>query len=296
MRFASWLLGIAIAIAALAAVAFFWMTRPGAFMLSELPAHEADVANGEYMFWAGGCASCHATPEQEDKTLLGGGLALETPYGVFRVPNITPDAEHGIGGWSALEFVNAMKNGVSPEGQHLYPAFPYGSYHKLQTGDVIDMKAYLDTLQPSDNAVAGHSLSFPYNFRRGLGLWKWRYLSDEPIEADLPDDPAVRRGQYLVEAAGLMPTLWLAGAPNPSGRSRIPNITPHEDGISDWSREDIAYALKSGLTPEFDSFGGSMAEVVETLSHLTDEDADAIAAYLKAIPARTPSPCGRRTA
>lgn len=288
----------AVAIAAVAAVAFVWMTRTTALSASGLPQHTPDPANGEYVFWASGCASCHAARKSEDLTLLTGGLELETPYGVFRVPNISPDPEHGIGGWSEAEFVNAVMNGASPDGRHYYPSFPYGSYHNMRVEDVVDLKAFLDTLPPSSNEVAGHDLRFPYNFRRGIGLWKLRYLGRAPMVEGLPDNPAVRRGRYLVEATGhcgechtprdgaggLRRSQWLAGAPNPDGEGRVPNITPHPDGIAAWSETDIAYALETGFTPDFDSLGGSMAAVVRNLSQLTDEDRRAIAAYLKAVP------------
>ena len=80
-----------------------------------LPAYEPDLANGERMFHAGGCVSCHASSDNESGLpLLGGGLAMETAFGVFHVPNISPDALHGIGQWAVLDFVNAMKKGVSP--------------------------------------------------------------------------------------------------------------------------------------------------------------------------------------
>lgn len=293
-------LGAVIATVALAAVAFFWATGTSELAASDLPDHEPDAEHGEYVFWAAGCASCHSEPEDDDKTLLTGGLELETPYGVFRVPNISPDPDHGIGDWSQAQFVNAVMNGVSPGGRHYYPSFPYGTYHRMRVEDVIDLKAFLDTLQPSANEVAGHNLGFPYNFRRGIGLWKWRYLDDSWMTDELPADPAVERGRYLVEAmghcgechtprdgaGGLIRSLWLAGAPNPEGDGRVPNITPHPDGIESWSAGDIAYALETGLTPEFDSLGGSMAAVVRNTSHLTSEDRDAIAAYLKAIPPR----------
>ncbi|ESR24845.1 c-type cytochrome [Lutibaculum baratangense] len=302
MRIARALLALAAVAVVIAAAALFWLSRPVSVAAEDLPGHQPDPANGEFVFWASGCASCHIAPGSDQRTLLAGGVELETPYGVFRAPNISPDPEHGIGGWSMAQFVSAVKYGTAPDGHHYYPAFPYASYHKMRVEDVMDLKAFLDTLEPSDNDVAGNVLSFPYNIRRGLGLWKLRYLSEDPVVEDLPDDPAVRHGQYLVEAmghcgechtardgaGGMLPSIWLAGAPNPEGEGMVPNITPHPQGLADWSEGDIAYALETGLTPEFDSLGGSMAEVVRNQSRLADDDRRAIAAYLKAIPARTP--------
>jgi mono/diheme cytochrome c family protein len=252
------------------------------------------------MFYAAGCASCHAAPEArgEDKLRLGGGLELATDFGIFRVPNISPDPATGIGGWSTLDFVNAVTRGVSPGGAHYYPSFPYTSYSRMRIEDVIDLKAFINTVPPISNQVADHELGFPFSVRRGVGLWKRVYLSPEPIVGVSEGDDLLARGRYLVEGpghcgechtprnrfGGLRTNQWLAGAANPEGRGTIPNITPHEEGLS-WSQAEIADTLKSGFTPDFDTLGGRMAAVQEELSHLPDEDLQAIGAYLKAVPA-----------
>ena len=140
------------ALAATLVVAAWSLTSPQALSASDLPDYEPDPARGEIVFWAGGCASCHATPVDGErargdaKLLLGGGTELDTPYGIFRVPNISPHETDGVGGWSMLDFVNAMQKGVSPAGRHYYPSFPYTSYAKMRTVDVMDLKAYIDTL------------------------------------------------------------------------------------------------------------------------------------------------------
>jgi hypothetical protein len=168
---------IVVALLLLALMAAWWLTAPSRFAPSKLPGHAPDAVAGERVFWAGGCASCHATPvdgkraKGAAKLLLGGGMELESPYGVFRVPNISPHAD-GIGGWSMLEFVNAMQHGVSPAGKHYYPSFPYTSYAKAATRDVMDLKAYLDTLPEIAGRSEDHSLSFPWSIRRGIGAWK----------------------------------------------------------------------------------------------------------------------------
>ena len=119
------------ALAAVVAVAFYVLTMPRAIEVSALPTHSPDLANGKYMFTAGGCAECHAAPlkacddrKTKNKELLAGGRCLKTPFGTFNVPNISPDKETGIGGWSTLDFINAMKLGMAPEGEYLYPALP----------------------------------------------------------------------------------------------------------------------------------------------------------------------------
>jgi mono/diheme cytochrome c family protein len=298
------LIRIVIGLLVVAALAGWWLSAPDTLTAADLPEHVPDAAAGERIFWAGGCASCHATPvdgkraKGEDKLLLGGGLALETEFGTFHVPNISPDAEHGIGSWSMLEFVNAMQRGVSPDGRHYYPAFPYTSYARMRTEDVMDLKAYLDSLPPVENASAEPELGFPWSVRRGVGLWKRRYLDAGPVVAIDPQDALAERGRQLVEGAGhcgechtprdgfggLRSAAWLAGAPSLEGRGSVPNITPAGENIAGWSAKDIAYYLESGFTPEFDTVGGSMVAVQEAMAELPAEDRAAIAAYLKAIP------------
>lgn len=293
---------VVVTVAALAAA--WWLTTPQTVSSSELPPHEADPVAGERMFWAGGCASCHASPVDgkrargDDKLLLGGGLELDTPYGVFRVPNISSHAQDGIGAWTAADFVNAMQRGVSPDGRHYYPSFPYTSYARMPVEDVMDLKAFIDTLPAVEGRVAPHSLGFPWSIRRGIGAWKRRYLDTDPIA--MRESPTlIERGRLLVEGAGhcgechtprdrfggLLRDRWLAGAPNPEGKGRIPNITPGGANISGWSAADIAYYLETGFTPEFDTAGGSMVAVQENMSMLRDEDRAAIAAYLRSLPA-----------
>jgi len=292
-----------IIVAALAALLLLlvWLTRANSLGPDDLPDHQPDAIAGERIFWAGGCASCHAIPvdgkraQGDAKLVLGGGEELDTPFGLFRVPNISPHAD-GIGDWSMLDFVNAMQRGVSPDGKHYYPSFPYASYARMPTADVMDLKAYLDTLSPVAGVQDDHELAFPYSVRRGLGLWKRRYLSAAPI-IDTEDD-VVLAGRELVEGAGhcgechtprdgfggLDPSRWLAGAPNMDGAGKIPDITPAGKTISSWSASDIEYYLESGFTPDFDTAGGTMVAVQENMAMLTADDRAAIAAYLKALP------------
>jgi mono/diheme cytochrome c family protein len=298
-----------LALAVVCACVFFVLSMPQPLEADQVPAHSADLQNGELIFWVGGCASCHAAPgaEENARLRLSGGVELATPFGVFRSPNISPDPESGIGNWSTLDFINAMVKGLSPELEHYYPAFPYPHYQNITYEDLIDLKAYLDTLPRSSNHVADHDLSFPYSFRRGVGLWKWRYLERNKSLQTSNSTMPVERGRYLVTGpghcgachtprdafGGEMTDRFLAGAESlevaegSEGESagRIPNISPHSDGIGNWSETDIAYSLESGFDPDFDSFGGSMVEVQENMAKLPAEDRAAIAAYLKSIPA-----------
>jgi mono/diheme cytochrome c family protein len=292
-------IALTLLVLALAGAGAFWLlTMPRGLEAADLPDHSPDVENGRYMFFAAGCASCHAAPGQDDPFRLAGGLALKSPFGTFHAPNISPDPVHGIGGWTDLDFANAMMRGIGPGGEHLYPAFPYTSYQRMRLEDVLDLKAFIDTLDPVAGEAPRHDLPFPFTIRRGLGLWKLLYLDGEPFVPDPAASEEINRGAYLVRGpghcgechtprdmlGGMQPAHYLAGGPSPEGEGRIPNITPSAEGIGAWSAGDIAYALETGFTPEFDSLGGSMARVVRNTARLAPADRDAIAAYLKSVP------------
>ena len=280
--------------------AFYFLTKPRGLSAAERAAlPEGVAARGERIFWAGGCASCHAAEgaKGDERLRLGGGRVLRTDFGDFIVPNISNDAVDGIGGWSTADLADAMLRGVSPEGRPFYPAFPYTSYARMAPGDIADLRAYLATLPAVAGRQPDHALRFPFNIRRGLGLWQRAFLSPAPVLDLSGSEDAVRRGQYLVEGPGhcgechtprglagnLDYSRWLGGAPAAEGDGKVPNITPGGD-LGDWSASDIAYYLESGFTPDYDSVGGSMVEVQENMAMLPAEDRDAIAAYLGAVP------------
>lgn len=291
---------IALGVSVVMGVAILLASRPSVLPENALPVHTTDAANGERLLHAGGCVSCHASPGGASETpVLGGGLALETPFGVFRAPNISTDAVHGIGAWTMLDFVNAMHFGVSPGGQHYYPAFPYASYTRMSFEDLMDLKFYLDTLPSAPHPNLPHDLKFPWSIRAGIGLWKLLNLDSAAVVSVPPDNTLLLRGRYLVEGpghcgechtprdwtGGLEKNRWLAGAPSPEGEGKVPNITPDKNGLAGWSQADIEYYLESGFTPDFDTVGGSMAEVQANMARLPAEDRAAIAAYLKTVPA-----------
>lgn len=288
---------ILIACAVVGAAGAWVITRPAPLDPDFAKGHQPDAKAGALVFAAAGCASCHAAPgaEGDDKLVLAGGYSFASDFGTFYAPNISPSDGAGIGGWTLPQFARAVTQGVSPEGQHYYPAFPYGTYVRMTVGDVSDLFAYMKGLPASEMASKSHDLGFPFNIRRTLGFWKLLFFNDDfRLKGNLT--ATLERGRYLVEAqghcgechtarnalGGLDRDRWLAGAPNPSGKGKIPNITPA--GL-DWPEGDIAYYLSTGFTPDFDSVGGSMAAVVANMAKLPDSDRAAIAAYLKAVPA-----------
>ncbi|MGB3271439.1 MAG: cytochrome c [Xanthobacteraceae bacterium] len=287
-----------VVLAGLGAGGIYWLlTVPRVVAASTLPPHTPDLGNGETAFNAGGCASCHATPGQKDRLTLGGGLALASPFGTFHVPNISPDPNDGIGRWSEAEFVTAMVEGTAPDGSHYYPAFPYPSYRNASVGDLRDLFAYLKTLPPVAGRVRDHELAFPFNIRRNVGIWKALFLNGEPFKPDAAQSAEWKRGAYLVNSlghcaechsprnvlGGIVAAQRFAGGPDPEGKGFVPNITAK--GIGDWSADDLAYFLKTGETPDGDTTGGSMVQVVRNLSHLSEDDRAAMATYLKSLPA-----------
>lgn len=282
-------------------LAFWWLTAPERLNSEQLAAvQEGNADAGRRIFFAGGCSACHAAPraEGDDRFRLGGGVKLVTAFGTFVAPNISQHPADGIGAWSAEDLANAMLKGVSPQGAHYYPAFPYASYARMDPADIGDLHAFLKTLPDVEGRAPESEISFPFSIRRGIGLWKWLHLDDSPVaRLDSDVSEAVRLGAYLVEgpghcgechtprdlSGGLDTAQWLAGAAAAEGEGTIPNITAGEGGIGDWSERDIAYFLETGFTPEFDSVGGSMVAVQRNLAELAPEDRNAIAAYLKAI-------------
>jgi mono/diheme cytochrome c family protein len=290
-------MAIGAVIAGLIAVGFFWfITVPTSIPAKALGEYIPNPSNGRTIFYAGGCASCHAVPGQPDRTRLGGGLALKSPFGTFYVPNISSDPTNGIGAWTEAQFTTALVKGTSPIGQHYYPALPYTSYEHIRIEDIRDLLAYLKTLSPVRGKVRDHDLPFPFNVRRTLGIWKLLFLDGEPFRPDLTRSGAWNRGAYLVNGpghcaechsprnplGGIIPNQRFAGGPHPEGKGWIPNITQY--GLGKWSEQDIAYLLETGATPEGDFVGSSMKEVVDNISQLSPEDRAAIAVYIKSLP------------
>jgi len=284
-------------LAVLVAAGAWLLSRPAGLAEGRFDNLTGDAVAGEQVFIASGCASCHMSPgadeaEADGKLVLAGGMRFPSPYGTFLAPNISMSSA-GIGDWTVQDLGNALLRGVSPEGQHYYPAFPYTSYARMTDRQVADLWAYMTTLPVDDTASLPHDIGFPFNIRRSLGLWKPLYLRPQWVLANAPD-AQVDRGRMLVEAlghcaechtprdqlGGLQRDAWMTGAPNPAGRGRIPGIDPATLG---WSVAEIAYYLETGFTPEFDTAGGHMVSVIENTAQLPESDRQAIAAYLVAL-------------
>ena len=254
------------------------------------------ATRGEYIYIMGGCESCHSDSADKQPGPAG-GVALKTPFGTFITPNITPDKVTGIGNWSGQQFVDAMRKGVSPEGKHYYPSFPYTSYTKMNDRDLLDLWAYLGSLTPVNRVTERHDLSFPYNQRWLLGIWKFLFFEQVQFQPISSNTESWNRGAYIVNGPGhcaechtprnlfgaFKQDEYLAGTPEgPDGES-VPSINPYKGGsFKKWTEDEIVFALQTGMLPDGDFMGGSMSQVVENCtSKLSDKDLLSISEYLQ---------------
>jgi mono/diheme cytochrome c family protein len=257
------------------------------------------IERGAYVFAAANCGSCHTNVKGKGP-LLAGGRPLPTPFGTFYSPNITPDPETGIGRWTDEDFIRSLREGVSPDGAHYFPAFPYPSFTRMTDRDMRDLKTYIFSLPPVVQHNRDHEIDFPYGWRFSVWFWKQLYFSEGPFVPDPEQSAEWNRGAYLVEGLGHCgechtPRDWLGGLDSsralsgttdgPEGE-KVPNITPDSDtGIGTWSQRDVVRVLRTGQLPDGDFVGSVMGEVVEHgTSKLTDDDRAAIAAYLASLP------------
>jgi mono/diheme cytochrome c family protein len=299
------ILVIVMSVCAVVAAAVWAVTEPlAAFSKTDLILEQkGDAAKGHLVFTAGDCSSCHASPGQNDRLRLGGGMALASPYGTFRPPNISSHTVDGIGSWQTLDLANALLSGVSPNGAHYYPAFPYPSYAKMTVADIRDLMAFLRTLPAVAGKAPPHTPNLLFRIRRFIGLWKVLYFDRASFKEDSGRSESWNRGRYLVEAlahcaechssrdvfGGIKPETRFAGGKDPEGVGYFPNITPAR--IGDWTEADIAELLKTGNTPNHGRVGSSMTDVVTNTAMLPESDRDAMAAYIKSLPPRpTPQP------
>lgn len=296
-RLAKWLVGLA-AVGVVALAAAFgvarWLTRDSVVVPADF---QASAERGEAIFLAAGCTGCH-TAEGDDSVALAGGRALETPFGTFYGPNITPDPEHGIGAWTDEDFLRALGQGVAPDGGDLYPVFPYTSFTRMTPEDMLDLKAYLFAQAPVATPNRAHEVAFPFSIRQSLTFWKLLNFDSGPEPAVDGRDEAWHRGRYLVRAlahcgechtprdatGAADEAMMLAGTEDGPGGDAVPNITPDPaTGIGGWSEGDLTYFLLTGMTPSGDFVGGEMGEVIAGTSKLGEADRAAIAAYLMSL-------------
>jgi mono/diheme cytochrome c family protein len=281
--------------------AFLALSRPRPLAPRPLAAHRADLANGVAMYRIGGCFACHQPPSGTtgaSALLPVGGNPFPTPVGTFFPGNLTPDAETGLGSWSELEFLTAMTRGVSPDGRHYFPAFPYEAYARMRIDDLRDLWAYLRQLPAVRAPGREPDLPLLPLARRSVGIWK-RLAGEPPLFSPDPARSASwNRGAYLVAAPGhcgechtprnlLMirdESRALAGGPHPAGDGRVPNLRRLvlRDRYQDAA--DLALALQFGETLGYDKLAsGGMGKIQTELAQLPESDLAAIAEYLVSL-------------
>ena len=259
------------------------------------------AARGEYLVTAANCAGCH-TDSDHNGARFGGGTAIKSPFGTYYSRNITPDPVHGIGAWSDVDFLTALRAGVSPLGGHYFAAFPFTAFTLMTDRDILDIKAYLATVPPSATADRAPDASFPFNLRAAMVPWRALFFREGPFVPVEGQSTVWNRGAYLASAVvhcaechtprnllgGLKRDRGFSGATlYGPGNVHAPNITsdPH-DGIGTWSIADVEALLDTGFTPTGDLVSGPMAEVVEGTAKLTATDRHAIAVFVKSLPPR----------
>ncbi|HEX4150630.1 MAG TPA: c-type cytochrome [Steroidobacteraceae bacterium] len=252
----------------------------------------ARIQRGRYLAVAADCNACHEDPY--DGKPFAGGMAIETPFGSVLAPNITPDRDTGIGGWSEAQFEAAVRRGRRPDGKRLYPAMPFPYFVKMSPDDVAAIRAYLATIEPVRHAVKADQLPFPFSVRASMLLWDALYFADAPFAPDPTKSAPWNRGAYLVQGpahcgACHTPKTALGGDKTASALQgyRIqgwfaPNLTnDRHNGLGDWSEADIVKYLETGHN-RFDAASGPMADEVKNSSSLmSPSDLSAMALYLK---------------
>lgn len=265
------------------------------------------IGRGAYLATAGNCIGCH-TDREHHGAVLAGGRAIKTEFGTYYSSNITPDVASGIGSWSDADFVRALRYGIARDGTSLFPAFPFPSFTQMSDRDLVDLKAYLDAQPP----IAGvrnkpPDARFPFATRAAMTMWRLLYLRPGPLAPDPHRSAEWNRGAYLANAVAHCgechtPRTELGALDNDrrftGARSEVDNLAAPDitadraHGIGAWSTDDIAEVLKSGMTPQGDFVGGTMAEVVEGTAKLSDADRRAIAVYLKTVSRPGPTVSG----
>ncbi len=260
------------------------------------------VTRGEYLARVGDCIACHTAPEGH---IFAGGRAMPTPFGTLYSSNITPDPETGIGKWTADDFYKTMHTGRFPDGGLIYPAMPFASYTKVTRSDSDAIFAFLKTIPPVRQPNRPHDLRFPYDNRQLILGWRTLFFSEGEFQPNPTKSAEWNRGAYLVEGlghcgmchspinalGGTSPSQAFKGGLIPMQDWYAPSLTSNrEAGLGEWSIKDITDLLQTGVSARGVVYG-PMAEVVHnSLQYLSDEDAHAMAVYLKSIAEPSPSP------
>ncbi len=259
------------------------------------------IAHGEYLARAGDCAACHTAP---GGAAFAGGLKMTTPVGAIYSTNITPDKQTGIGAYSQQEFADALRKGIARDGTRLYPAMPYPSFAKVSDEDIRDLYLYFTRrVTPVAHQNQASDIPWPLNMRWPLAMWDGLFREDGVYQSDSRQSAQWNRGAYLVQGLGHCGTChtprgigfqekalsqsdsaYLSGG-TLEGWHAASLLADNASGLGEWSAEDLTRFLKTGHSDKFAAFGSMVDVVQDSTQHLNDEDIQAIAAYLKSLPA-----------
>lgn len=292
MRRKAWLLACA-AVAAGGGALAVWTIQGPSTPPRDVAGLEGNVERGAYVARLSGCIACH-TDAKAGGAVLAGGVRLGTPFGTFVTPNITPHERDGIGDWTLEDFAVAMTAGRSPDGSHYFPSFPYPFYTRLSDQDIVDLWAAVRSVPSVEGRAPDHELPFPFHLRIGAALWQRLYLDGATLEPVADRSDAWARGRYLAlgpahcgachtprDAFGGRATDRRFEGGMATDGEKVPAITRDALIGDGWTRDDLVYALQSGLMPDGDTFGGSMAEVVrDGTRYWSRADREALADYL----------------
>ena len=258
----------------------------------------AAIERGRYLATAGDCIACHSVPGGKP---MAGGLALATPLGAIVATNITPSTTHGIGKYTLKQFSDAVRHGVRADGANLYPAMPYTAYAKVTDEDTAALYDYfMHGVAAVDAAPAqATDLPFPFNIRLSMAGWNLLFLDKKPFVVDTAKSMEWNRGAYLAQGLAHCTTCHtprnalmaeqlskeLGGAD--LGTWYAPNITSDiHSGVGGWSQQELVDYLRTGRAANKAQAAGPMAEAIDhSLKHLSDADLNAIAHYVKGVPA-----------
>lgn len=256
------------------------------------------IKSGASLAAIGNCITCHS---KDGGASYAGGRAIDTPFGRIHATNITPDPDTGIGRWPEAAFARAMREGVSRDGRHLYPAFPYDHMAKTTDADIKNVYAFMMTRTAVKSAAPPNELGFPYNMRSLVAVWKTLYHDRNVFKPNAAQSAEWNRGAYLVEGLAHCgschtPRNWL-GAENASRAYSgaevegwtAPALGATSDAAVPWTADRLASYLRKGRDPQHGAAAGPMAPVIRNLAAVPDADVKAIATYVTAI-AGAPSP------
>jgi mono/diheme cytochrome c family protein len=287
------LIAFAAALTILAGGFFAYALRHGELPPREAlprPTFPADlVARGEKLASLGACAACHTRPGGAP---YSGGLGLHTPFGVIYATNITPEAETGIGLWSEAAFVRAMRQGVDRRGRHLYPAFPYDHYTRVNDTDLKALYAYFVTRQPVRAEAKANELRFPFNLRPLMAAWNMLFLNEGAYRLDASKSEKWNEGAYYVEGLGHCGACHSprnafgavrADAPLAGGDVDgwfAPGLRARATAPATWTRESLTNYLIDGWDEHHGVAAGPMTGVVNHLAKVDESMVEAMVEYL----------------